>query len=64
MVTVRMEKLLRTICANGGVTLEEVIKEAEAMGIKRKYAEENLGLLASEGFIHIKGGIVTLVKQN
>ena len=62
MTTARIVKLLKTLCATGGVKLEDIIKEAEAMGVDRKYSEENLGMLASEGFIKITKGIVTLVK--
>lgn len=62
MTTGKIVKLLKTICATGGVKIEDVIKEAEAMGVQRKYTEENLGMLASEGFIKISHGIVTLVK--
>ena len=62
MTTTMIVKLLKTVCASGPVKIEDMIKEAESMGIKRKYAEENLGLLASEGFIKIKNGLITLVK--
>jgi hypothetical protein len=62
MTTTHMSTLLKTLCASGPVKLEDVIKEAESMVIKRKYAEENLGMLASEGFIKIQRGLVMLVK--
>jgi DNA-binding IscR family transcriptional regulator len=62
MTTIRIVKLVKTLCSSGPVRVEEVIKEAESMGVKRKYAEENLGMLASEGFIKIQRGLVTLVK--
>ena len=62
MTTAMIVKLLRTVCASGPVKVEDAIKEAESMGIQRKYAEENLGMLASEGFIKIKSGLITLVK--
>jgi len=62
MVTFRLEKLIKNVCSTGGVTLDELFKEAETIGIKKKYAEEALGVLASEGSIKIKSGIVSLVK--
>ena len=63
MVTMKLEGLLQTLCSSGGVDLQDVVKEAESIGIEHDYAEEALGVLASEGFIKIKGGIVTLVKK-
>ena len=63
MVTLRLEELLRAVCSAGGVSLKDVVKEAQSMGIEQDYAEEALGVLASEGFIKIKDGIVTLVKK-
>lgn len=62
MTTSRITKLLKTLCATGGVKVEEILKEAEAIGIDRKYTEENLGMLASEGFVKISHGIVTMGK--
>ena len=63
MVTLKLEELLRTVCSSGGVSLQDVMKEAETMGIEHDYAEEAIGVLASEGFIKIRSGIVTLVKK-
>ncbi len=62
MTTSRMVQLLKTLCVSGGVRVEDVLKEAEAIGIQRKYSEENLGMLASEGFVKITNGTVKLVK--
>lgn len=63
MVTNRIQSLLDNLCAQGGVKLSDAVKEAEAIGIKAKYAEEAIGLLASEGSIKIKSGVITLVKR-
>lgn len=41
-------------------TVEQVMKEAEAMGIEDKFVIDSLGRLASEGHLRIKGGKVTL----
>lgn len=63
MVTSRMQDLLRSLCSQGPVKVEEIIREAQAIGIEDKFAEEALGMLASEGVVKIKKGQVTIVRQ-
>jgi len=62
MVTVKIEELLKSLCSQGPVKLEEIIREAQAIGVEDKYAEEAIGMLASEGLVKIKKGMVTLVR--